>query len=284
MVRFNTIIFILFKLADANSNSTSNNLRGDTETNNCLPGNYLHERTYRGVKKTICYPCISGFFSNEINSSKCYVCPDGTYSSRGSSACTACESGSYSDKSGSAKCTLCPGGKWTSVQGSTTCQGSLCNQFERGNPGSVKKNTCVTCEDRIPSFIGWLIIWSICQLFIIGLFFGPDSTHINYPSLADTCCKGIFILIGFSFLTWFNYVLSGKAALASGCFHVPYPDYIDAPEWVVYLGWGAFGLFAYVVMNLLYSTLCKKKPEMKLVPFKHESKKNEIVKIKQVKV
>lgn len=274
--KMNTLfILAVWTLADATNVTTPcSTAEGRNTSITCEPGTIIINRLRRGViKKTYCYYCPSGFFSRETNSLKCSVCPAGKTSSRGSSVCTDCQPGSYADKSGSMKCTLCPGGKWTSVKGSSTCEGSLCNNFERGHAGSVKKDTCVTCEDRIPAFIGLFIIWASFQLFTIGLFFGPNSSHIHDSSIGDCCCRFLIILIGFAFLSWICFVIFLKAALASGCIHIPYPDYVDSPEWAVWIGQIFFGFVSFALLygflswakEKFCSIVCNKKKKVKIV-------------------
>ena len=53
------------------------------------------------VVKTICTPCPEGYYSDVKGTTKCGLCPQGTYSYLASSLCFKCPPGTYSDEGAS---------------------------------------------------------------------------------------------------------------------------------------------------------------------------------------
>eukprot|EP00960_Hanusia_phi_P041661 755102-Hanusia_phi.AAC.5 len=128
----------------------------------CTPGKYsqlgfdacrLCEAGSFGVEfnATTCSPCSAGNFSAALGASSpetCVSCPQGFFSSAGSSFCSACAIGKFSTQVGAAYCMNCAAGK-TSAGGSTTCTACAVGKYSTGVGGDcslcgIGKYTTVT--------------------------------------------------------------------------------------------------------------------------------------------
>ena len=108
---------------------------GSTSCTLCPEGSY---KMGRGTINA-CEPCGAGEYSVS-NGKSCKQCPAGTYSAAGG-ACTSCPAGKYS-AAGAASCTSCPAGRY-SAAGAGSC--TSCPSGQGSLPGS---SSCVTCNDQ----------------------------------------------------------------------------------------------------------------------------------------
>ena len=85
----------------------------------CAAGSYSSSQG-----STVCVQCTPGFYQSAVASSTCFICAAGSYqSATGGSQCTICSAGLYMSSSNGTTCNSCQQGTFVSTLGATTCVG-----------------------------------------------------------------------------------------------------------------------------------------------------------------
>jgi len=149
-------------------------------------------------QSTFCYECASGKYSSSTAQSyeaTCQFCYAGKYSTSGSSACTDCTAGKFSSDQGSSVCSDCDAGKYSSGgssycascqagkystnSGSSACTDCTAGKFSSNQGSSV----CSDCDAGKYSS-GGSSYCALCQA-------GKYSTHSGSSACTD-CTAGKF--------------------------------------------------------------------------------------------
>ena len=156
-------------------------------------------------QSTFCYECASGKYSSSTAQSyeaTCQFCYAGKYSTSGSSACTDCTAGKFSSDQGSSVCSdcdagkyssggssycaLCQAGKYSTHSGSSACTDCTAGKFSSDQGSSV----CSDCDAGKYSLLGGADVCSECDA---GKF-----QSLNGQTSCDVCTEGKYSEAGAS--------------------------------------------------------------------------------------
>ena len=145
----------------------------------CIAGSFRD--TKEGVQ--LCYPCISGTFSDVWGASSCISCPVGKYSSvvgaNTPEVCAVCLEGLYSDVPGSSACAGCPAGTFSSVKEANTSD--VCSSCTAGTYSSSasasSSSVCEICSVGAYSDIPGSSLCTSCPAGTFSLFEGANSSN-----------------------------------------------------------------------------------------------------------
>ena len=187
-------------------------------------------------QSTFCYECASGKYSSSTAQSyeaTCQFCYAGKYSTSGSSACTDCTAGKFSSDQGSSVCSdcdagkyssggssycaLCQAGKYSTHSGSSACTDCTAGKFSSDQGSSV----CSDCDAGKYSLLGGADVCSECDA---GKF-----QSLNGQTSCDVCTEGKYSDTG---AVYCSVCSTGKYSLqnASACNDCDAGKYQSAEE------------------------------------------------------
>ena len=103
------------QLSYSNFHLCSHELRNMPRSSKCdlCPRGTFSNHSQHGQARDSCTPCLAGRYTAALGTVECPACAKGmaTFGAAGSSSCFICGAGTVAVKEGSAICTLCPPGK-----------------------------------------------------------------------------------------------------------------------------------------------------------------------------
>lgn len=125
--------------------------------------------------KTLCFPCLPGFFMNKSGSKECNSCAVGHFQrEQGNTTCIPCKRGQYQAKKGSPSCSTCIPGRANNKTGMTACV--ECK--EKTYAPHSRAYTCKNCRSGRTSVNGS----ASCSPCVPGTFVTSDNACNDCPA------------------------------------------------------------------------------------------------------
>ena len=152
---------------------------------------YISDYANNRIRKLLCIPSPSGFYSSSgspvlcpagsfcpLSSMNATLCPKGTYSFAGASSCTPCSAGTFSSAPGSTSCQQCPGGHFCSA-GTASWASQNCGRGRYCPDGS---SAPTPCPHQVPPSGGWGALQAQGPAFLVDTALCLNHCFWNFTS------------------------------------------------------------------------------------------------------